>query len=77
LIAKSIPNKAILSENERMKSVLSRSFKWMGKDFSGPIEPPETDANWYRDPLSHPDIARMSQRELADLPFCPERIKPQ
>ena len=24
-----------------------------------------------RDPLSHPDIARMSERELADLPFDP------
>ncbi|WP_163268807.1 hypothetical protein [Chelativorans alearense] len=24
---------------------------------------------WHRDPLSHPDIAAMSQRELADLPF--------
>lgn len=24
---------------------------------------------WRRDPLSHPDVARMSQRELADLPF--------
>ncbi|MDZ5697976.1 hypothetical protein [Chelativorans sp. M5D2P16] len=24
---------------------------------------------WCRDPLSHPDIAAMSQRELADLPF--------
>lgn len=27
-----------------------------------------------RDPLSHPDIARMTEREKADLPFCPERI---
>ncbi|RYH06135.1 hypothetical protein EU800_24900 [Tropicimonas sp. IMCC6043] len=24
---------------------------------------------WWRDPLSHPDIRRMSPRELADLPF--------
>lgn len=24
---------------------------------------------WVRDPLAHPDIARMDERELADLPF--------
>lgn len=24
---------------------------------------------WRRDPLSHPAIERMSQREVADLPF--------
>ncbi|WP_171060711.1 hypothetical protein [Poseidonocella sp. HB161398] len=27
-----------------------------------------------RDPLAHPDLARMSGRELADLPFDPECI---
>jgi len=26
-------------------------------------------AEWMRDPLSHPDIDAMSERELADLPF--------
>ena len=25
---------------------------------------------WVRDPLSHPDIARMDARALADLPFA-------
>ncbi len=25
---------------------------------------------WMRDPLSHPDLQTMSERELADLPFC-------
>ncbi|MDW3183072.1 MAG: hypothetical protein R8F89_13915 [Roseobacter sp.] len=30
-----------------------------------------------RDPLSHPDIARMSERERADLPFCPARVRPE
>lgn len=24
---------------------------------------------WLRDPLQHPDLARMDERELADLPF--------
>lgn len=28
-----------------------------------------TCARWWRDPLSHPDIARMNERERADLPF--------
>ena len=26
--------------------------------------------HWVRDPLSHPDIARMDARALADLPFA-------
>lgn len=25
--------------------------------------------SWLRDPLSHPAVERMSERELADLPF--------
>jgi hypothetical protein len=25
--------------------------------------------SWYRDPLAHPSVERMSERELADLPF--------
>ena len=31
---------------------------------------------WWRDPLSHPDIARMSERERADLPFDPGALTP-
>lgn len=31
---------------------------------------------YLRDPLRHPDIARMSEREKADLPFDPYAIKP-
>lgn len=27
-----------------------------------------------RDPLSHPDLARMSMAELADLPLAPENF---
>ncbi|OAP40779.1 hypothetical protein AU381_02450 [Sinorhizobium glycinis] len=29
----------------------------------------EAPAAWLRDPLQHPDLARMAERELADLPF--------
>ena len=32
--------------------------------------------DWRRDPLSHPDLRRMSLRELADLPFDPRDIAP-
>lgn len=27
--------------------------------------------NWRCDPLAHPDVSAMNQRELADLPFEP------
>lgn len=30
--------------------------------------------DWRRDPLSHPDLQVMSERELADLPFDPGAI---
>ncbi|MDK1384687.1 hypothetical protein QN224_04610 [Sinorhizobium sp. 8-89] len=29
----------------------------------------EMPPDWQRDPLQHPDLARMEERELADLPF--------
>ena len=29
----------------------------------------EASSAWLRDPLQHPDLARMAERELADLPF--------
>jgi|GEM_PF-3032841 len=36
---------------------------------------PDADPHrWRRDPLSHPDLQRMSLQELADLPFDPTRI---
>ncbi|ODR89049.1 hypothetical protein A8M32_21555 [Sinorhizobium alkalisoli] len=35
-----------------------------------PISDPCHEAvNWLRDPLQHPDLMRMEERELADLPF--------
>jgi len=30
---------------------------------------------WRRDPLFHPDVAAMSERELADLPFGADRLR--
>jgi hypothetical protein len=32
------------------------------------------DTHWKRDPLSHPDIRRMPERDRADLPFDPHRL---
>jgi hypothetical protein len=29
---------------------------------------------WRRDPLSHPALRAMSQRDLGDLPFDPRRV---
>jgi hypothetical protein len=29
---------------------------------------------WFRDPLSHPDLAAMTVTQLADLPFEPRRF---
>jgi len=35
----------------------------------------DTGCAWDADPLRHPALQRMSQRELADLPFEPHRIR--
>ncbi len=32
---------------------------------------------WWRDPLSHPAIRAMTERERADLPFRPEDVLPE
>ena len=37
---------------------------------------PPSCACWARDPLSHPDIARMSERERGDLPFDSRAFRP-
>ncbi|PLL10081.1 hypothetical protein C0V75_22255 [Tabrizicola sp. TH137] len=44
----------------------SRMPKGSGHDFPGP--------DWADDPLSHPDIFRMTERERADLPFDPPTL---
>ena len=33
-------------------------------------KPDRAGSAWLRDPLSHPAIERMSERELGDLPFA-------
>jgi uncharacterized cupin superfamily protein len=41
-----------------------------GSDRSGRAVAPQ----WLRDPLSHPELRKMSVTELADLPFDPRRV---
>ncbi|WP_110033904.1 hypothetical protein [Hoeflea marina] len=35
---------------------------------------PDRRPHWEADPLSHPDLSRMTEREIADLPFDPAVI---
>lgn len=41
-----------------------------GLSTAGDSADPERHAQWLRDPLAHPDLEAMSERELADLPFA-------
>ena len=41
----------------------------VGQVLLEPADTPSESQSWWRDPLSHPQIAAMSPRELADLPF--------
>ena len=43
--------------------------KTLGQALFEPADTPSESQNWWRDPLSHPALAAMSPRELADLPF--------
>lgn len=52
-----------------MKQILERLRALLG------ARHPE--AAWRRDPLAHPDIVHMNERAKADLPFCPEAVRPE
>jgi hypothetical protein len=58
MIARSISMKII--------SILSRLSTASGKK---PARPAGDVPDWIRDPLAHPDLEAMSERELGDLPF--------
>lgn len=47
-----------------MLDIFNRLIHWL-------TEPAELDAG-LADPLSHPTLEAMGERELADLPFAPE-----
>lgn len=49
--------------------IFSNARHWLGAPVEA-TEPVRDDlANWIADPLSHPALEAMSQRELGDLPF--------
>jgi hypothetical protein len=47
-------------------SIGTRAF---GQVRRTPRETSASDEDWMLDPLSHPDVEVMTERELADLPF--------
>lgn len=44
-------------------------LKALGQGVFEPADTPSESQTWRLDPLSHPALAAMSPRELADLPF--------
>lgn len=52
--------------------ILSRLFSWRGSDLGALSVSEEL---YRRDPLAHPDIKRMTAREIADLQFHPGCFK--
>jgi hypothetical protein len=47
-------------------SIRARAF---GRVLRTPRETSASEESWILDPLSHPDLDAMTERELADLPF--------
>jgi hypothetical protein len=47
---------------------------WFRQAFRRQGRPRAREAGWHRDPLAHPVLQQMSERELADLPFNPRCI---
>jgi hypothetical protein len=52
-----------------MLKFVSRLCGWLERILEPRAVSREHDRTWLADPLSHPAIARMDARELADLPF--------
>lgn len=71
----SIPGDADFKQNACMAQVIFRTLRDVMKRWLGAGAKPGTEADWLRDPLSHPDIARMSARERADLQFRPDCVR--
>ncbi|MDD9721187.1 hypothetical protein PVW51_10795 [Sulfitobacter sp. PR48] len=60
-----------------MTHALENLFGWFSRDRRKARAEAHARALWGRDPLSHPDIARMTERERADLQFQPSCIAPE
>ncbi|RST85145.1 hypothetical protein EJC49_17290 [Aquibium carbonis] len=52
-----------------MPKLVSMLCRWLERVLEPRAVHREHDRTWLVDPLSHPAIARMDARELADLPF--------
>ena len=59
-----------------MLKLLNRLFRRAPSICETPAADWIVQESWWRDPLSHPDVSRMSQRQLGDLPIDPRRIRP-
>ena len=70
----SIQKRLRISESIPMVYWLVATFWRFGRSLVREGSNPDSETSWFRDPLSHPDIARMSERERADLPFRPECV---
>jgi len=59
-----------------MKLFLSAAayFRRSRREFRAASAHLDEQEHWRRDPLSHPAIAAMSQRDLADLPLRPTNL---
>lgn len=60
-----------------MKHLLSSISKYLDARAAQRRHAQDIEAEWGRDPLSHPAIKRMSMRELADLPLNPHCTEPE
>ena len=56
--------------------MMKRILRWIGGIVPrpGPREAGGDACRWRRDPLAHPALRAMSQRELADLQFQAEKV---
>lgn len=59
-----------------MKRAFASYARRLYRPLSGARAQRRQERSWRRDPLSHPDIQRMSERERADLQFMPCCIDP-
>ncbi|WP_394890702.1 hypothetical protein ACG873_04880 [Mesorhizobium sp. AaZ16] len=49
--------------------IFSIGTRVFGQVLRTPRETSASEESWMLDPLSHPDVEAMTERELADLPF--------
>jgi hypothetical protein len=63
-----------ITNNDGMKHAIITFLKKVTRVDCGSAAVSCPEEYWSRDPLSHPDIAKMSERERADLQWAPEKV---